>query len=509
MNILLVKPHVSLAVARNLYSFLHLEPLELEIVAGGVDHRHEVRILDLTTERNPLQAFKQAIVQGKPGLIGFTGFSNQAGNVKKLAELAKTLLPEVRVVVGGLHATIIPADYGACPSIDWVVRGEGGTVMREIVASMEAGRVPPETERILHVGSSRFAGQAAQNPPSPPDKFDAMPAPRRALVDRSRYFCAWGGRPGERAATLFPRTARMQTSMGCPYRCSFCVVHYVCNGRYIPKSPEAVADEIASIPESHIYFVDDEMFIDAKRCDAIARELIRRGIRKRYISWARCDTICRHPETFALWKEAGLDLLYVGVESLDEQTLKNYNKRCDAETNRKAIAILREQGIALHAAIMIHPDFSKDDFLRLRETIALLNPCEFTFTVFSPPPGTPLWKEHRDRFICPDPYAFYDCMHTLLPTKLPLKAFYRYFSLLYLLSFRDNPWRRHRIRVPFRDMLRLFVSGARFGWSLRNMFKAYDRRYWMRSPAELLGPPSANASETAENAVTSYEGSAP
>ena len=54
------------------------------------------------------------------------------------------------------------------------------------------------------------------------------------------------------------------------------------------------------IKEDHIYFVDDETFLNNKRLTDIANLLLERGIKKKYISWARSDTIVRHPELFRL-----------------------------------------------------------------------------------------------------------------------------------------------------------------------------------------------------------------
>jgi radical SAM superfamily enzyme YgiQ (UPF0313 family) len=265
----------------------------------------------------------------------------------------------------------------------------------------------------------------------------------------------------------------MRTSVGCPRRCSFCVVHYLAHGRYIQRTPEEVADEIASIPEDYIYFVDDEMFIIPQRAEAIANLLLERGIRKQYISWARSDTICAHPGLFKLWRRAGLQVVYVGLESFEEDALKDFNKGVSAETNRRAVEILREIGIVLHSALIVNPAFTKEDFLRLHRTIDAIAPAEMSFTVLSPSPGTEFWKETRARFIAPDPYAFYDCMHTLLPTRVPMKDFYRYFALLYLHGFRRNPWRAHRIRVPARDFLRLMWHGMLTGFSLHRLWRDY------------------------------------
>jgi radical SAM superfamily enzyme YgiQ (UPF0313 family) len=267
----------------------------------------------------------------------------------------------------------------------------------------------------------------------------------------------------------------MRTSVGCPRRCSFCVVHFLARGQYIQREPEDVVAEIAAIQESHIYFVDDEMFINPVRAEAIARLLLARGIRKQYISWVRSDTICAHPGLFKLWRQAGLQTLYVGLESMEEEALKGFNKGVDPATNRRAVEILRETGIVLHSALIVNPDFTKEDFQKVHRTIDLIAPAEMSFTVLSPSPGTAYWEETRSRFIPADPYAFYDCMHTLLPTRLPLAAFYRYFAILYLRGFQKNPWRAHHVRVPLRDVFRLLWNGMLTGFALHRLHRDYPR----------------------------------
>jgi radical SAM superfamily enzyme YgiQ (UPF0313 family) len=244
------------------------------------------------------------------------------------------------------------------------------------------------------------------------------------------------------------------------------------HGKYLQRSPEDVVDEIANISENHIYFVDDEMFVNPSRVTRIAELLLERGIRKKYISWARSDTIVKHPEVFRLWKEAGLTVVYVGLESMDHHRLDEYHKRIDVETNRKAIALIQEAGIMLHASFIVHPDFAEQDFRRLEKEVLQVCPAEVTFTVLSPSPATAFWHEHEEEFIC-DPYRFYDCMHSILPTRLPLKRFYQHFGRLYGLALRNNPLRLNRTRVPFRDFLRAFIRGTRYVFSLYRIHRDY------------------------------------
>ena len=477
MRCLLVKPHAPLMVARSFLAFLHLEPLDLAIVAGGVESPHEVRILDLSLFRDPRDTLERTLLDYAPDLVGFGCYTNQATIVKDLAARVRQRCPKALVLVGGIHATIVPSDLALPDVIDVVVRGEGSVALREVLRAFSAGEPLTSSERVLLTRDPRFAEWAALPPPEPPP-HSAVPRPRRDLLQQDRYFCVWSGDAGARLPTLVPRVATLRTSMGCPYRCSFCVVHHLFDGRYLPRDPEDVVDEIAALAQDHVYLVDDEMFVDPRRAERIARLLIERGIRKEYISWARADTVCRSPELFAVWKQAGLRVLYVGLESMEKSILDGYGKRCLPETNQRAVEILRGLDIGLHAALMVNPDFEAEDFERVQRTIESLLPCELSFTVFSPSPGTPLWEETKDRFVCADPHRFYDCMHTLLPTRLPLREFYRRFSGLYVSAFRRNPWRMRRIHPPLWDILSIIGRGIRCNFALRAIYKDYPRALW-------------------------------
>jgi len=471
MKVLLVRPHVILTLAKRFHLFLHLEPLDLEIVAGGVEAPHEVTILDLSCEKHPFVVFEKWLREIKPDLVGFGCYSNQVRGVRELAAVVRARCPAAKIMVGGVHATIAPLDLNEPALFDFVIRGEGSIVLRRLLKALVAGETI-EDEAILVPGSSSYVSRGEMPPPHLPE-FNEVAKPRRDLVDRTQYFSVWAGKPNEKLKTMFPQIASLRTSVGCPRRCSFCVVHYLAHGRYIQRTPEDVVDEIAALKEEYIYFVDDEMFINPTRAEAIAKLLLERGIKKEYISWARADTICAHPDLFRLWKQAGLQILFVGLEAMDEEALKGFNKGVSVSTNLKAVDLLHEIGIVLHSAMIVNPNYTKEDFERLHRTLERISPAEMSFTVLSPSPGTDYYKETCATFIAPDPYSFYDCMHTLLPTTLPLKDFYRYFSILYLLGFRKNPWRTNKIKAPLRDILRLVIGGMKTGFTLHQLWRDY------------------------------------
>lgn len=471
MRILLIKPYPELLIARRLQEgFLHLEPLELEIVAGGIPPEHQVKILDLSLEKEPREVFSKTLREWSPELVGFGGYSSNVEVVKYMAGAAKNILPGVIVVVGGIHATLLPEDY-AIKDIDIIVRGEGGIVLGQIVRRFKNKEPLFFDTCALSLRDPEFSQKVKLAPPVYPNP-EEVPLPRRELVDRSRYFCVWTSSDTGRLKTMFPRVASLRTSIGCAFSCSFCVIPHLMQGKYLQRKPEDVVQEIAGIKEEYIYFVDDEMFLNVERARRIAELLLERGIKKKYTSWARSDTIVLHPEVFRLWKKAGLDTVYAGLESMDESKLKEYKKRLPVETNRQAIALLREIGITLHAAFIVHPDFSGEDFRRLEKEVLDICPAEVTFTVLSPSPATQFWQEHRHKFIC-DPYRFYDCMHSILPTNLPLRKFYQHFSRLNHLALRNNPLRRNNIKIPWRDLIRAIYYGTRYIIALQLIYRDY------------------------------------
>lgn len=478
MKVLLIRPHVNLKIARSFQRFLNLEPLDLEIVAGGLPPDCDVQILDLSLYRNPQNVLSKTIRQHRPDLVGITGYSNQSNSVREYARKIKALNPQSTVVVGGIHAIIMAADYKCPDCIDVVVRGDGAGPFRAVAESLIKKEPLTPSPWLLPVSAPEFDALAAEPVPAWSGD-DLPPRPRRDLIDSSRYFCIYpGSSEGGRVKTLFPEMATVRTSIGCPYRCNFCVVRTLTAGKYIQRTPEDVVDEIEALPQEFIYFVDDEMFINAERCKQIANLLLERGVQKKYVSWARSDTICANVELFALWKKAGLETLYIGIESLEEANLDFYNKKVDPSVNLKAVNILRELGIGLHAALIVNPDFETEDFLQIRKAIDILSPAEITFTVFSPSPGTELYEQHQGEYLFETPCLYYDCMHTILPTRLPMKQFYRYFALLYLFAFQKNPWRANKVKAPLRDILRLLCAGAQCGWNLHNIYRAYDKKLW-------------------------------
>jgi hopanoid C-3 methylase len=177
-----------------------------------------------------------------------------------------------------------------------------------------------------------------------------MPTPRRDLWDPRRYYSVWSSEDATMFQRLFASASMVRTSFGCRMRCTFCIVPKLFNGKHHTRPAEIVAEEIAGLPTDHVYFCDDENFIDAGFAHELAEALERRGVRKRYFAWTRATTVNKHPDLFARWRKLGLDCAFLGFEFPSDEELRATRKGSTVAENARAHTSLRSMKIAVHAA---------------------------------------------------------------------------------------------------------------------------------------------------------------
>ena len=475
MRILLVKPPPHLKTVLGLQRFQRLEPLEFGYLAAALPAEHEVRVLDLRLYRFPDYAFQRELARFRPDLVGFTAYSHESGTMKQLAAIVRRLLPKTRIVVGGHHATVAPADCNI-PAIDYIVRGEGCAPFRALVAALDKGDEPEGGANLLFAGE-QFDAETAKAWPHYPDPA-TIPIPRRDLWDSRHYYCVWVCENPRDWQVLFPRVAMARTSYGCKMTCSFCIVPFLSGSTHRPRLADIVAEDLARIETDHIYFADDENFIDEPFGFELAEALAKRGVKKRYFAWARATTILHYPELMRRWKEIGLDGVFVGFEFVTNTELKAVHKGGTVSHNERAHDTLRRLGIACHAAFMVRPEYGDTEFQRLRDYVNAMPPAQCSFTVCTPSPGTPDYEVARPAFWCGDAYDLHDCMHPLTPTALPLREFSAAFARQVCEAAHRNPLRveRHPIR-PW-ELARVIAAEQRYNQAFRELYRDFPRELW-------------------------------
>jgi magnesium-protoporphyrin IX monomethyl ester (oxidative) cyclase len=385
--------------------FLRLEPIGLERVATAVRSAgHEVRLLDLQIFHHA--DFARELDDFRPQAVGFS--LNYLANIPEvidLAKLTKQRRPGCFVFAGGHSGSFVAEEVleHAGGALDCLVRGEGEIIAPQLLEA--AG--DPRLSRLPGVVTRDGAGPA----PTLLDDLDRFPPARDLARRRRKYFIG-----------VLDPCASAELTRGCPWDCSFCSAWTFYGRSYRKTSPEAAAEDIASIAEPNVFLVDDVAFIHPEHGFAIGQALERRGVRKQYYLETRCDVLLRNREVFAYWKRLGLHYMFLGLEALDEDALRLHRKRITPGENFKALEVARELGFTVAVNIIADPDWDERRFEIIREW-ALTVPEIVHLTVATPYPGTEIWHTESRRLTTHD-YRLFDVQHAVLPTRLPLARFY-------------------------------------------------------------------------------------
>ncbi len=388
--------------------YLRLEPLGVELLAAAARAAgHDVRILDLQVFTH--KDYFRLLDDWRPGAVCFG--LNYLANIPEVVDLAKATkrrLPNCFVFLGGHSASFTAPEIleHAQGAIDCAVKGEGEEIAPLLLLAAAHDR------KSLHTLPGVVTLDGEGPPPKKVDDLDKLTPAHDLLQKRWKYFIG-----------VLDPAASIEFTRGCPWDCVFCSAWTFYGRSYRKRSPEAVVDELQRIQEPGIFIVDDVAFIQADHGFAIAREIERRGIKKRYYLETRGDVLLRNKEVFQYWKRLGLRYMFLGLEAIDEEGLKLHRKRVSISKNFEALEFARSLGIAVAVNIIADPDWDEQRFQVIRDW-ALSIPEIVNISVNTPYPGTETFLTESRKFITRD-YRLFDIQHTVLPTKLPLERFYQ------------------------------------------------------------------------------------
>jgi radical SAM superfamily enzyme YgiQ (UPF0313 family) len=414
MRVLLVEPPVSpYDVPTTILTMP--PPHHLEILAGALISHHDVRIVDLRIDSD----INSELFDFKPEMVGCSCVAANSNIAKQVLKHVKDFNPEIVTVLGGHHPSLMPDDCDD-DSVDVVVIGEGEQTLTELAAKCENNG---NLEDIKGIAYRDKAGNFKINPRRELMDLNTLPMPARYLTQKYR------NRDQYHRARWRPIDCII-SSRGCPFKCKFCGLWKINQGKYRYRNPELIADELETMSDTYISFIDDNTLDNTKNAFQLAEIIKQRQISKKFELYGRSDTIVQHPELVEKWCDVGMELLLVGLESCDNDAIKEMNKHTTTEMNKKAIEICRANGVELAAYLIVDPDFDRDDFKRLGEYVSRNNLTHPVFTILSPFPGTDFYNEVKHKLITQS-FELYDFFHTVLPTKLPLDEFYEEFLNLY------------------------------------------------------------------------------
>lgn len=318
-------------------------PMSLLALGALLEGRTEYVIVDGNLEPDPVARIAE-LVRGGAKTLGVTVMPGpQLSQAVPHSRQLKEMFPHLTIIWGGYFPTqhwdvVLRASY-----VDYVVRGHGEVVFRELLERLERDEDVTGLQGLAYRDAN---GQPVSNPLAPiphPQRLPDFPYHR---VDVATYV---------RKCYLGDRTLSHHSSYGCPFFCNFCAVVNMVNGRWLPQSAERVARIVRWLTQTYrldaVEFHDNNFFVSEARTAEFAERIMDLGI----VWWgeSRIDTLLKYSQdTWRKMRDSGLKMVFMGAESGSDETLKRMDKGGTMST-QKTLEIAR---LMKHWGIV--PEFS-------------------------------------------------------------------------------------------------------------------------------------------------------
>jgi len=306
----------------------------------------------------------------------------------------------VLVIMGGPHVSELPDEAlgrdGGVRHADSVALGEADQLWPVIVADAERGM-------LQEIYAARDSSGEAVKPAL--DDYPEIPWDRMDLdqFNLIRHFPGWVRRMlsyvgmSWQSFQLFP----VETGRGCPYGCEFCTVTGFFGNSIRFRSNDSVVKELLTLKSLEkkqkgkiaVFFIDDNFAINPERTKSLLREIIARNAQVPWVGQISMNLL-RDEELVSLIAQSGCKWIFIGLESIDSESLKSMRKGFNKPEEYKGILeCLARYGVYAITAFIFgsdgdHPGVAS----RTLEMVHSWPPGLPIFGVMSPYPGTPLYQ---------------------------------------------------------------------------------------------------------------------
>jgi radical SAM superfamily enzyme YgiQ (UPF0313 family) len=326
-----------------------MEPLVFAILAGLTPQDIELDFFDECLESIP--------EDHDTDLVALTVETYTARRAYQIASQYRRR--NIPVVMGGFHPSFLPEE--SLTYSDAVVVGDAERVWAQLVRDAKQG----ELQEIY--------------------KDTKQPALEKLKFDR-RIF------KGKDYKLVVP----VQYGRGCKYACDFCSIHAF-YGFHTRQRPVAeVVSEIEALDRKYIVFIDDNIFIDIPKAEALFRALIPLNIQ-----WA-CQVsidVAKNTQLLDLMAQSGCFCALIGFESLHEDNLKQMKKKWNIKGGDYASAIRKfhDRGIMIYASLVFGYDHDTVETFEIAAEFAIRSKFALAnFNTLAPMPGSRLYKRLLD-----------------------------------------------------------------------------------------------------------------
>jgi len=352
-----LEERVQLHIEDNSYS-LGMAYLHSSIRQAGYDIHTENH--NNTPEYISLPSIREFLEKERPDYLLIQMFTMTRVSSYRVVRLAKKLNPNIKIIVGGVHASVLYRQLVDNFPIDFVVIGEGELTIVELLDALENGKP-----------TDKIKGLAYK------DKGEGQLPERKTIITETRELNKDLDDLPFPAHELFltqkSKVANIITTRGCPFLCSFCCLHTISKRMFRKRDIDSVVDEIEHIINIFsgieiIQLADDTFALDMKRAKNLCREIIRRGIKVKFWCSTRFKPV--DLELFELLVQAGFTDVGFGLESGSPKMLKDMHKGITQKDVLETFEMIKDIPITPTTFLMV--GFPEESDETVKETIDLV-----------------------------------------------------------------------------------------------------------------------------------------
>lgn len=349
-----------------------------------------VNIIDAYVNGHNLKEIMDIIRQHKPEIIGISVLTPSADVVYGISRNIRTSFPDIKIVMGNMHASLFSDEILSMGYADFVIHREGELTMLELVKVLEAGHALENIKGI----SFKNNGVIVNNPLRPHmENLDELPFPAWDLLPREKYLT--DPRTEVKKGTV---ERQILATRGCPNQCTFCSsrTERGLGTKYRMRAPKLVVDEMIYMYErlggTVFGFVDLAFPLVRDHASALCNELINRGFHEKFKWTTECRVKSLDRELLLLMKKAGCVRVNFGIESGNNDILRMIKKNFATDDVRSAVRMTREAGIEVDGMFMIGlPEETEETINQTIEFAIELDVRYAIFNIFVPYPGCELY----------------------------------------------------------------------------------------------------------------------
>jgi radical SAM superfamily enzyme YgiQ (UPF0313 family) len=381
--------------------------VSLAQMAALLHPTYKVKIIDANAERMRWPEFTQLLDKYQPKYYFTQLTAPTLENDMYGAFLAKAR--GAKTIAFGTHVTPIPTEtLRTYPALDYGLVGEPDLTIRDLLDNLE-NRVSERPENILKLfekhdpayqparaadGSLdmrkikglawREKGEIFINMPRPfIADLDDLPIPMHELLPLDKY----------RMPLMKGPFTFIVTGRGCTAGCIYCIKHVSYQYSVRLRSPKLIMEELWKLKGLGINYINmyaDLFTVSREQVMELCQRMIDEKINIKWTSNSRVDYV--DEEMLQMMAKAGSFMIAWGIESGNEQILKNARKGADPKKVKRALTWAKKAGIMNWGYFIIGLPGETEQTIRQTIDYAKDLPLDIAlFHVAAPYPGTPFF----------------------------------------------------------------------------------------------------------------------